>query len=62
MAALFGCIFGSYTLGNGAGRYLFAAGFDATGSYRVPLGFAIAALLLATVGTLGLGEYRQVHE
>ena len=58
MAELFGCVFGSYTLGNATGRYLFAAGFDATGSYRMPLAFAFAALLLAIIATLGLGKYR----
>jgi cyanate permease len=59
MAALFGCVFGSYTLGNATGRYLFAAGFDATGTYRTPLTCALVALVLAIIATLGLGKYRR---
>jgi MFS family permease len=58
MGALFGCVFASYTLGAGAGPYLIAAGFDATGSYRAPLGYAIPLLLLAVGATLGLGKYQ----
>jgi sugar phosphate permease len=57
MAELFGCVFGSYTLGTATGRYLFAAGFDATGSYTTPLGWALVLLVLAVIGTLGLGRY-----
>ncbi len=57
MAELYGCAFGSFTLGNAAGRYLFAAGFDATGSYATPLACAFAVLVLAAVAALGLGEY-----
>ncbi len=59
MAELYGCAFGSFTMGNAAGRYLFAAGFDATGSYRTPLALALAALLAAVIATLTLGEYRE---
>jgi len=58
MGELFGCVFGCYTLGVAAGPYLFGAGFDATGSYRTPLGYALAALLLAIVATFCLGKYR----
>jgi sugar phosphate permease len=43
MAQVFGCVFGSYTLGTATGRYLFAAGFDATGSYAKPLGLCLCA-------------------
>jgi sugar phosphate permease len=57
MAELFGCVFGSYTLGTAAGRYLFAAGFDATGSYTKPLSGAFVLLMLAVIVTLGLGKY-----
>ena len=60
MATLFGCAFGSYVLGNATGRYLFAAGFDATGSYRTPLACAFGVLVLAVIGTLALGKYRTV--
>jgi cyanate permease len=59
MAELYGCAFGSYTLGNATGRYLIAAGFDATGSYRTPLAIASLAVLLATLATFALGRYRQ---
>lgn len=59
MAELFGCIFGPYTLGNAAGRYLSGAGFDATGSYRTPLAGAFLALLLAIAATLALGKFRK---
>ena len=59
MAELYGCAFGCYTLGNATGRYLFATGFDSTGSYRTPLAFAFVALLIATAATFALGKYRQ---
>lgn len=59
MAELYGCAFGSYTLGNAAGRYLIAAGYDATGSYRTPLGCAFIALLTAVIATFRLGRYRE---
>lgn len=59
MAELYGCAFGSYTLGNATGRYLIAEGFDATRSYRTPLAFAFVALLLATLATFALGKYRE---
>ncbi|HEX3570204.1 MAG TPA: MFS transporter [Acidobacteriaceae bacterium] len=59
MGELFGCAFGSYTLGNATGRYLVAAGFDATGSYRIPLAYATAALMVATAATFLLQRYRQ---
>lgn len=58
MAELYGCAFGSYTLGNAAGRYLMARGFDVTGSYRMPLACAFVALTIATIATFGLGRYR----
>jgi MFS family permease len=58
MAELFGCTFGGFTMGNAAGRYLFAAGFDATGSYKAPLACAFAAMALAALGCLTLGAYR----
>ena len=58
MAELYGCIFGSYTLGNATGRYLFGTGFDATGSYRTPLACAFAVLVVAVIATLALGKYR----
>ena len=62
MGELYGCAFGSYTLGVAAGRYLIAAGFDATGSYRTPLACATVALLLTTLATFLLRRYRSVQE
>jgi predicted MFS family arabinose efflux permease len=62
MGELYGCAFGAYTLGNASGRYLLAAGFDATRSYRMPLGWAATALLLATLATFLLPRYRQVEQ
>jgi sugar phosphate permease len=59
MAELYGCAFGSYTLGNAAGRYLVAAGFDITGSYRTPLAVAFVMLLIATFATFALARYRK---
>ncbi len=59
MAELFGCMFGLFTLGNATGRYLFAAGFDASGSYKVPLGCAFLVMTLAILASLGLGKYRE---
>jgi len=59
MAELYGCAFGSYTLGNATGRYLMAAGYDATGSYRMPMAIAFGALVVAAFATFGLGKYRE---
>jgi sugar phosphate permease len=61
MAALYGAVFAAFTLGNAAGRYAVAAGFDVTGSYRVPLAIASALLGLATVATLALKPYARVR-
>ncbi len=60
MAMLFGFAFGAYVLGNATGRYLFAAGFDATGSYTLPLACALGLLVLASIATLTLGRYNLV--
>lgn len=57
MAELYGCAFGSYTLGNATGRYLIAHGFDATRSYQTPLAFAFVALLLAAAATFSLAKF-----
>ncbi len=58
MGTLFGCVFGAYTVGAAAGPFLLGAGFDATGSYRTPLAYAIGVMALAVAGTLTLGRYR----
>jgi predicted MFS family arabinose efflux permease len=59
MAELYGCAFGSFVLGNATGRYLYATGFDAFGSYSTPLAFGAVVLLLAILALFGLGKYRQ---
>jgi len=59
MATLFGVLFGSYTMGVALGRYLLGAGFDATGSYRKPLGYTLVVLILAVVATFLLPKYRR---
>jgi len=58
MAEIFGCMFGAYTLGSAAGRYFFAAGFDAAGSYKRPLESAFLALMLAVFACLRLRRWR----
>ncbi len=58
MAELFGCMFGVFTLGNATARYLFAAGFDASGSYKMSLTCAFVAVALAILASLRLGKYR----
>lgn len=58
MAELFGCAFAAYVLGNATGRYLFAVGFDAAGSYTLPLACAFGVLVLASTAMLTLGRYR----
>jgi sugar phosphate permease len=61
MAMLYGCAFGAYVLGNATGRYLIAAGYDATGSYTLPLDCTLGLLVLASVATLTLGRYDLVR-
>jgi sugar phosphate permease len=58
MAELYGCAFGAYVFGNATGRYLFAVGFDAAGSYTLPLACAFGVLVLASMAMLTLGRYR----
>lgn len=58
MAEIYGCLFAAFTLGNATGRYLIAAGFDAWGSYRGPLGIAFLALVMGTGACFALGKYR----
>jgi predicted MFS family arabinose efflux permease len=60
MATLFGLAFGSYTIGVAIGRYLLGAGFDATGSYRKPLGYTLVVLILAVLMTFLLPKYKRV--
>ena len=58
MAEIYGCVFGAFTLGNAAGRYLVAVGFETWGSYRVPLGIACLALCASVLACFALGPYR----
>jgi predicted MFS family arabinose efflux permease len=58
MAELYGWIFGVFTLGNAAGRYMLGAGFDTFGSYKVPLLLAFSAIVIAVVTCVLLGSYR----
>lgn len=62
MAELFGCVFSAYVLGNATGRYLFAASFDAAGSYRLPLACSFFVLVVAVIATLALGKYEGASE
>ena len=61
MGTLFGCVFGSDTMGAAAGPYLFGVGFDATGSYRAPLACALGVVLFALMVTLGLRKYQRFN-
>ncbi len=62
MAELYGLLFGAFTIGNAAGRYLLAAGVDAYGSYEIPLLLAGLAVALAVVSCLFLGPYRTASQ
>jgi MFS family permease len=56
--AIYGFIFASFGLFTGLGAYFMGAGFDATGSYALPLTlFSVAALVGAAL-MLRLGPYR----
>jgi predicted MFS family arabinose efflux permease len=59
MGTLFGGVFGFHVLGAAAGGYLLGFGFDATGSYRLPLGIAAGVLVLTAGATLALGPYER---
>lgn len=58
MAELYGLLLGAFTIGNAGGRYLLAAGFDAYGSYNVPLLLSASAVALAVIVSLMLGPYQ----
>jgi hypothetical protein len=60
MAQLYGCMFAFVTLGNAAGRYLLAAGFDVWGSCQRPLAMVFLTLVVAVLASLGLGKYRDI--
>jgi len=50
--------FGGFILAGGIGVFLMGAGFDATGSYALPLAGFFTAMVLAAVLMTGLGPYR----
>jgi hypothetical protein len=57
MAELYSYILGIFRIGNAAGRYLFAAGFDARHSNDVPLKLGCVALVISALISLALGKY-----
>jgi predicted MFS family arabinose efflux permease len=56
--AIYGVIFASFGLSSGLGAYLMGAGFDATGSYALPLTLFSIATLVGAAMMLRLGPYR----
>ncbi|HKO14568.1 MAG TPA: hypothetical protein VJV22_21550 [Acidobacteriaceae bacterium] len=58
--------FGGFILAGGIGVFLMGAGFDATGSYALPLAGFFTAMVVAALLMTGLGPYRfavmAVHE
>lgn len=57
LGELFGYVFSSYTLGVAVGPLLMGAGFDATGSYRLPLIVFTVALIAAIASSVTLPRY-----
>ena len=55
---IYGSAFAAFALAGAIGPLIMGAGFDSTGSYRVPLASFLAATLLATVLMNRLGLYR----
>ena len=56
--AIYGFIFAGFGLSTGLGAYLMGAGFDATGSYALPLTLFSMATLIGAALMLRLGPYR----
>lgn len=56
--AIYGFVFASFGLAAGLGAYLMGVGFDATGSYAVPLNLFCTATLIGAALMLCLGPYR----
>ena len=56
--AIYGFIFATFGLSAGSGAYLMGAGFDATGSYALPLTLFCIATLIGAALMLRLGPYR----
>jgi MFS family permease len=56
--AAFGFAFGSFVLAGGFGALLMGAGFDRSGSYRLPLVGCFVATVLAVALFTRLGPYR----
>jgi cyanate permease len=55
---IYGSAFAAFALAAALGPLLMGAGFDHTGSYRVPLAILLVAILLATALISSLGPYR----
>jgi predicted MFS family arabinose efflux permease len=56
--SIYGFIFACFGLSTGLGAYLMGAGFDATGSYALPLTLFCTATLVGAALMLRLGPYR----
>jgi cyanate permease len=56
--AIYGVVFAGFGLAAGLGAYLMGAGFDATGSYALPLTLFSIATLVGAVLMLRLRPYR----
>jgi cyanate permease len=56
--AVYGLIFASFGLAAGFGAFLMGTGFDATGSYALPLALFCIATLTGAALMLCLGPYR----
>jgi MFS family permease len=55
---IYSSVFAAFALAGALGPLVMGAGFDATGSYRVPLASFLAAMLTATALITRLGPYR----
>ena len=56
--AIYGFVFAGFGVAAGSGAYLMGAGFDATGSYALPLTLFSIATLIGAALMLRLGPYR----
>jgi len=55
---IYGSVFAVFTLTGAVAPLLMAAGFDRTGSYRIPLSLLIVATLVSMILMMRLGPYR----
>ena len=58
LGKIYGAAFGAFVLAGALGPLVMGAGFDLTGSYRVPLAVLFASAVVATVLMTRLGPYR----